>query len=53
MGTEYNGVTEELLETMIKKLVELEQEIEVLKRDSHPSKEFVCMKCGRKAKRVD
>ena len=30
---------------------ELEKDVAILKKDSHPVKEFVCLECGCKAKR--
>ena len=32
---------------------ELEKDVAILKKDSHPQKEFICLKCGCKAKKIN
>ena len=39
------------LNKCLKSNEDLEKEVAILKKDSHPVKEFVCLECGCKAKR--
>jgi hypothetical protein len=36
-----------------KNIEQMEKEIAILKRDSHPKSDWVCLKCGCKAKKVE
>ena len=37
----------------LKYIEELEKEVAILKRDSHPRADWICLECGCKAKRVE
>ena len=36
-----------------KNIEELEKEVAILRKDSHPKSDWVCLKCGCKAKKVE
>ena len=41
------------IQELAKEIKAMKEEINILKQNSHPAKEFICLECGCKAKRKE